>query len=137
MARLNRSDLSDALAQLDAHYNVLGCAVGSPRLDHLLQRIKPHQTTEAADILGYAFQALATDGPSDFVLRDLARGTWLTFLDPAQPLAELIDEFGVADAYLGRPGAYGRQWARHICDAAWTVWVASGGYSSGSAGIAP
>ncbi|WP_329538415.1 hypothetical protein OG568_60060 (plasmid) [Streptomyces sp. NBC_01450] len=124
-----------ALPVLDAHYAVLGCRTGSSRLDEFLDDIAPHQTNEATETLRSAFAALADGERHPLTVRELAQGTWLTFLEPAQGLAEVIDRYGVAKA-VGRPGAYGRQWARHASDAAWTIWIASGRYSSHGAGIA-
>ncbi|MEU1630288.1 hypothetical protein ABZ746_34330 [Streptomyces sp. NPDC020096] len=134
---LTRPDVTVALAYLDAHYAVLGCDVGGDRLDEFLERISRFQTKDAFETLRPAFDALASEGPTARAVRDLALGTWLTFLEPAQGLATVIDSYGVADDRVGRPGAFGRQWARHACDAAWTIWIASGGYAGArGAGIA-
>jgi hypothetical protein len=132
---LSQPETTSAIASLDAHYAVLGCAAGGSRLDGLLGEAERFQTKEAAETLRSAFDALAAHGPTEDAIRNVARGTWLTFAEPAQGLAEALDRHGVADDHVGRPGAFGRLWARHACDAAWTIWVASGGYSTGGAGI--
>ncbi|MGK3945073.1 hypothetical protein [Streptomyces sp. RP5T] len=124
-----------ALSALDAHYAALGCRTRSRRLEDFLDDIAPHQTKEATKTLRSAFAALADGERSPLTIRELAQGTWLTFLEPAQGLAEIVDRYGVGGA-VGRRGAYGRQWARYASDAAWTIWIVSGGYSSHGSGIA-
>jgi hypothetical protein len=127
---------SAALAALDAHYAVLGCEAGGYRLDGFLDDIKPFQTPAAIELLRPSFDELSRRPGDATALRDLAQGTWMTFLEPADPLAIVIDSYGVAVDRVGRPGAYGRQWARHASDAAWTLWIASGGFAgSRGAGI--
>ncbi|MFG2137689.1 hypothetical protein [Streptomyces sp. NPDC048650] len=123
---LARPDVTAAFARLDIHYAVLGVDTrGGSRLDGFLKDIAPYQTTEAHETLRPAFEAVATKGGTSAALGALARGTWMTFLTPPQGLAEVIDSYGVTGKPVGRPGTFGRHWARHAGGVAWRIWVAS------------
>ncbi|MFH9423994.1 hypothetical protein [Streptomyces sp. NPDC017529] len=120
-----------ALGKLEAHYAILGTGLEDPRFDAFLRDIQPYQTEQARDTLRPAFQALAAAGLTEHTACELAWGSLLTFLEPATDFAELLDCYCLADDAVARPGAFGREWARRTCDAAWTVWIAAAASEEG------
>ncbi len=120
-----RPDIASALAHLDAHYAMLDCRTPGARRDRFLNDIRRFQTPIAESKLRAGLVSCGTRRRSADDIQNLAFGTWLTFLEPVQGLAEALDEYRFTDDGVGWPGAFGRQWARRASDVAWTIYMAS------------
>jgi hypothetical protein len=131
----DRDDSRKAVADLDAHYAVLGCGVASERLGTFLDEVHRYQTADASHTLRDGFARLEQDGPTSRAVLKVAVGTWMTFLDPVRALTELIDTYGPDDDGVGWPGVYGRQWCSSVCAPAWQIWIMSHGNLHSSAGL--
>lgn len=135
MQWFDRADSVAAIADLDAHYAVLGCGVATERLEEFLTDVYRYQTADAARTLRDGFARVRDDGPTPRSVLSIATGTWMTFLDPVRALTEMIDRYGPEDDGVGWPGVYGRQWCKSVCTPAWQIWVASHGNLHSMAGI--
>lgn len=115
-------DVTSALRDVLAHYNVLGCSPGSPRMESMLDAIEgpPELRTQFHN----AQAAFAGHPRHPEAITALARVTWAAFSEPTLETLRAVDQLGRAKNY-GVPvaGSFGRLWCRRITDAAWTVWT--------------
>lgn len=120
---------------LDRQYMVLGCTMGSSRMQSLVDTMVRYTGQVQAEQLREAVAVLAV-GPDADAVAELARASWAAFAEPPRKLAETIDGLGVAGSHGALvPGAYGRLWCRHTTDAAWTIWTAADASWQGTSGI--
>lgn len=127
-----RPEVLAARARLDAQYMMLGCAIGSPRMNGLVARMRTLLREEVPG-LEEALAAIAAKGPEPDTVAALAEASVLVFNEPMQSLAAYLDELGVARPLV--PGAYGRLWSRRTADAAWIIWAAHESSWRGSSGV--
>lgn len=126
-----RPDVLAARAKLDSQFMMLGCSMGSSRLEGLVSTMRKLLRDEV-DGLEEAVATLAK-GPEAEAVATLAEAICLLFSEPTQSLAVQIDELGVAKPLV--PGAYGRLWCRHTVDAAWIIWSAKATSWRGASGV--
>ena len=127
-----RPDILTARERLDAQFIVLGCAMGSSRMDGLLETMVKYLRGEVEQ-LPNAVAEIAAKGPAPETVATLAEASWRVFTEPPQSLALEIDDLGVAK--LLTPGAYGRLWCRQTVDAAWSIYAAYSASWRGASGI--
>lgn len=115
-------DVTSALRDVLAHYNILGCPPGSPRLKSLIDRVEGPPELRAQ--FRNAQAAFASHPRHPEAITALARVTWAAFNEPTLTTLKTIDDLGLAD-HCGVPvsGSFGRLWCRRITDAAWTIWT--------------
>jgi hypothetical protein len=127
-----RPEILAARARQDAQYIMLGCSIGSSRMDGLVARMRKLLRDEVSE-LEEALTAIAANGPKPETVATLAEASVMVFAEPIHSLAVHIDELGVAKPLT--PGAYGRLWSRHTVDAAWPIWAASEANWRGASGV--
>jgi hypothetical protein len=127
-----RPEILAARARLDAQYIMLGCSIGSSRMDELVARMRRLLGGEVPD-LEDALATIADKGPEPETVATLAEASVMVFTEPIHSLAVYIDELGVAKPLT--PGAYGRLWSRHTVDAAWPIWAAREAKWRGASGV--
>jgi hypothetical protein len=128
-----RPEILAARARLDAQFIMLGCSIGSSRMDELVNRGMRKLLGEEVAGLEDALKSIAAKGPDPDSVATLAQASVMVFNEPIHSLAVLIDELGVAKPLT--PGAYGRLWSRHTVDAAWPIWAAHEADWRGASGV--
>ncbi len=127
-----RPEILAARARLDAQYIMLGCSIGSSRMDGLVSAMRKVLREEVAG-LEDALAEIAAEGPAAETVATLAEASVMAFNEPTQSLAVQLDELGVAKPLAA--GAYGRLWSRHTVDAAWPIWAAREANWRGASGV--
>jgi hypothetical protein len=127
-----RPEILAARARLDSQYSMLGCSIGSPRMNGLVAVMRKLLREEVA-ALEEAIATIAANGPEPDSVATLAEASVLVFNEPTQSLAVQLDRLGVAKPLV--PGAYGRVWSRHTVDAAWPIWAAHESNWRGASGV--
>lgn len=127
-----RPDVLAARIRLDDQYSMLGCSIGSPRMNGLVARMRTLLGEQVPD-LEESLATITAKGPEPGTVAVLAEASILVFNEPMQSLAAHLDDLGVAKPLV--PGAYGRLWSRHTVDAAWVIWAAHEANWRGPGGV--
>ena len=127
-----RPEILAARARLDAQYIMLGCSIGSSRMDGLVARMRRLLRDELPG-LEEALATIVAKGPDPDSVATLAEASVMVFNEPVHSLAVHLDELGVAKPLT--PGAYGRLWSRRTVDAAWPIWAAHESNWRGASGV--